>query len=252
MTGRSRQARRAGAVGVAVVGSLHRIVAGAWLATLFATQALAQDGTWTTKAPMPADRWAHAAAEVTGTLYIVGGNEGSAVSSGPTFAYDVVDDTWMTKAALPVGRSDPGTGVVNGKIYVFGGSNAFGAATSTYAYDPTNNSWTSLASMNHGRGTRFASGAVNGKLYAAGGDTSGTTEVYDPASNTWTDVALMPAPRHYVGGAVVGSVLYVVSGADSSGAVVDTVYAYDTDSNTWSTKAPLPTPRMSPAVAVID
>lgn len=223
------------------------------LVGLVATPALAQDGTWTTMAPMPANRWAHAAVEVSGTIYIVGGNEGSSVSSGSIFAYDLASDAWTTKAAMLAGRSSPGAGAVNGKIFVFGGGNYWGAVTSTEVYDPATNTWTNLAPMNHPRGGGVpASGAVNGMLYAAGGDTSGTTEVYDPVSNTWTDVAPMPSPRFYVGGAAIGSVLYVVGGHNASGTVDNTVYAYDTASNTWSTKAPLPTPRMNPTVAVVD
>jgi N-acetylneuraminic acid mutarotase len=193
-------------------------------------------------------------AEANGILYAVGGNEGGAVSSGPTFAYDVANDIWTPRAALPVGRSDPGAGVADSQIYVFGGNDGSGAVTSTYAYTPATDTWTPRAPMLQGRGARFASGAIDGKLYAAGGNASGTTEVYDPATNAWSVVAPMGVPRAYVGGGVIDGMLYVVGGESAAqpGTVLGTLEAYDPVSNTWTTMAPMPTPRLSPAVAVID
>ena len=54
----------------------------------------------------------------------------------------------------------------------------------------------------------------------------------------------MPTPRHMVGIAVVGNILYAIGGhGPDSGKFVTTVEAYDPVTNTWSTKAAMPTPR---------
>ena len=46
---------------------------GIWIAFIFAGQLFAQNGTWTTKAPMPTARWGAAVSVVDGVLYVVGG-----------------------------------------------------------------------------------------------------------------------------------------------------------------------------------
>ena len=94
-------------------------------------------------------------------------------------------------------------------------------------------------------------GVVNGLLYVIGGAIGssaavpvGTVEAYDPTTNTWSTKAPMPTPRHMVGVAVVGNILYAIGGHGAdSGNLVTTVEAYDPISNTWSTKAGMPTPR---------
>ena len=53
----------------------------------------------------------------------------------------------------------------------------------------------------------------------------------------------MPTPRHWVGVAVVGNILYAIGGHDVSGNHLTAVEAYDPVSNTWSTEAAMSTPR---------
>ena len=101
-----------------------------------------------------------------------------------------------------------------------------------------------------------AGGAIDGKLYVAGGTLFGCTdsaalEVYDPSTNMWTSKAPLPEPRHAAGAGVINGKLYVVGGSTSP--CVDPGNAnlrmYDPGTNTWTAKAPMPTPRADVAVA---
>jgi hypothetical protein len=107
------------------------------------------------------------------------------------------------------------------------------------------------------RGFLAATTGPNGRIYAIGGDTTGslnTVEAYDPATNTWRSMAPMPTAR---GGLAVATGsdgrIYAMGGAALVGGVIrtslDTVEAYDPPTDTWSAVAPLLTPRNSPAAA---
>ncbi len=136
--------------------------------------------------------------------------------------------------------------------------------------------------MNHAR-AYLGVAAVDGKIYAIGGDEgsetgncmTGTamtynivnyTEEYDPAQNIWTPKADMPTKRALFGTAVYDGKIFCVGGYH--GAIVvtgpeswdwKTEYydvganeVYDPASNSWQTMAALPTPRYSTATNVVD
>lgn len=131
----------------------------------------------------------------------------------------------------------------------------FGEARVTVAAAAT---WRSCASMPTPR-YAFAAGAIDGKLYAAGGFGAGTLDVlerYDPASDTWTALASMPTARAAVMGGVAGHTLYVAGGlfqdAAGSQTVEDAVEAYDATNGVWAPRVPLPEPRHSGAAAVVN
>ena len=91
--------------------------------------------------------------------------------------------------------------------------------------------------------------ALDGRIYAIGGLTSGnsavaTVEAYDPASDTWMTRASIPAPLYALGAGVVNDALYAVGGASTSSlAGVATVVRYDPATDTWTAGASMPTAR---------
>ena len=113
---------------------------------------------------------------------------------------------------------------VDGKVYVIGGrQNVVQNVNTAAAYNPTANSWQSLAPMPTARGG-LASGALAGRIHVVGGEDlspGGTTfeehEVYDPASNTWLTAPGLPTPRHGLAAQSFLGTLYVIGGGPTPG-----------------------------------
>lgn len=216
--------------------------------------AIAQSGTWASKASMPAARSGMAVAQINGILYAAGGQS----ANDCTFlnrveAYDPATDTWVTKPPMPTRRVALAAGVINGVLYAVGGSIGCGPRTGALeAYDPATDTWIAKSSMPTPR-EGLVAGVINGILYAVGGvDASGNSlgivEAYNAATNTWTTKASLPTPRNSAAGAVVNGILYVAGGISSVGCgPCDTLQAYDPLTDTWTTKASMPTARHSVA-----
>ncbi|CAN1250007.1 F-box/kelch-repeat protein At5g26960 [Linum perenne] len=93
------------------------------------------------------------------------------------------------------------------KIYILG-------RTHTLCYDVWTDTIFSTSSMLSPR-KKFASAAVSGKIYVAGGGGSShvsAVEEYDPDSDTWCVVSQSPRRRYGCVGAAVDGVFYVIGG----------------------------------------
>ncbi len=141
-------------------------------------------GTWTTKAPMLVARSSPAAAAVNGTLYVIGGD-----GTGSVEAYDPATDSWSMKAPIPNGGGEPRAVALNGLIYAIGGS-----PVAVKVYNPALDSWATLtSSMPLPVSGQFALAVLDGRLFAAGGNTApvdgniavGTLSANRPPEATW-------------------------------------------------------------------
>jgi hypothetical protein len=89
--------------------------------------------------------------------------------------------------------------VVDSRIHAIGGRfNTFANNTNLHhAYDPDTDTWELRASLPTAR-SGVAAGALGGRIFVVGGETTGrvfsVNEVYDPATDRWTVMA--PNPRH--------------------------------------------------------
>ena len=167
------------------------------------------------------------------------------------------EGTWTKKADMPTARwiLSTNSSVVNGKIYVIGGTtgnpNSAGATSIVEAYDPVTDTWTRKADMPTAR-WGLATSAVNGKIYAIGGNSGGaigTVEEYNPATDTWIKKADMPTARSRLAAVVVNGKIYAIRG-DGVGDLA--VEEYDPAIDTWIKKADMPTPRFYLAASVVN
>ena len=123
-------------------------------------------------------------------LVILNGKIYTGMGSGTTnlsdwWEYDITTQVWTQKTSIPIGRHHPYQFILNGNIYV--GS---GHQSSWYKYDPLNDTWTAVASLDtRVAGTQFN---YNGKGYALSGVTTGHTFFatgefyeYDPLIDSW-------------------------------------------------------------------
>jgi len=146
--------------------------------------------------------------------------------------------------------------VLNNDVYLFGGFNPMGpmyVTARTDAYDPVANSFSQKGDLNLAR-TYMMAAAVNGKIYAFGGDTYGTNlvaqtiaEVFDPMTGNWDDLSvadLLTASGEgrgfgfdsNSGYSLAGKIVLVGGGiwSDDSNAVL----TYDIKSNTYDSTFP--------------
>lgn len=106
-----------------------------------------------------------------------------------------------------------------------------------------------------------AVGVLGGKIYVAGGQTSGIVtsnalEVYDPVTDTWSTLAPMPAPREALGGGAFFGRFCVFGGRTASagptGNAFPETWCYDPKTNAWDAGPDMTTPRVETASATLD
>lgn len=69
---------------------------------------------------------------------------------------------------MPTARAAFAVTQANGKLYAIGGSGGIGGLSSVDVYDPSTNTWTTIASMPTPR-AHLAAEALSGFVYAIGG-----------------------------------------------------------------------------------
>jgi N-acetylneuraminic acid mutarotase len=97
-----------------------------------------------------------------------------------------------------------------------GGKNGSTYLANNQEYDPTTNTWSNKVDMPTARDS-FAAAAVNGRIYAIGGDNSepgylAVNEEYDPVANSWSTKAAMPTARPELAAAAVNGRIYAIGG----------------------------------------
>ncbi|XP_076449010.1 kelch-like protein 26 [Babylonia areolata] len=149
-------------------------------------------------------------------------------------------------------QADFGLEVLDNDVYVVGGccNEDFMDLTHPYSFrlDISTGKWTDLPPMSQDR-CRFYLGALNGKLYAVGGEVDNSQplcvcEVFDPQAFVWSPIAPLPAARSELSGTSLGGRLYV-SGGTQEGLerVKNEMWRYDPDQDTWTACAPMLSPR---------
>ncbi len=156
--------------------------------------------------------------------------------------------SWETVASMPGAVAAGASLVFNGKIYVFAGYDDSTPIQAMYVYDPTLNTWETLAGPSFGRG-EVAAVEINGLFYLAGGygPSSGgfftalaETEVFDPLTESWSTLASMPSGRSVVYSGKIGEEFYVMGGWPGT---QNTVTKYNVQTGAWSAAPPLPSGR---------
>lgn len=219
-------------------------------------------------------RYRTGGATLDNTIYVVGG--AATVSTchdqalATVQAYDPATDTWSEKPPLQTPRLQVGLGAdsANHLLYAIGGATAapaYIALDTVEVFDPAGNggkgSWTTKQHLNTPRGAP-AIVAVNGKIYAIGGQRQGhdaidTVEEFDPDANggfgAWTTKpSVMPHPRQQSAAAVVNDKVYIIGGRVPGVGDISSVDVYDPALDTWTTEASLPTARQLLGAEVVS
>jgi len=116
--------------------------------------------------------------------------------------YDPISNTWS--ATTPETRAGArqyhtATLLADGRVLVAGGFRDGKPIAWSGLYDPTSNSWITVANMNEPRCAQAAQPLATGRVLVVGSgcwsDMSAGAEEFDPASNRWYPVASLANPR---------------------------------------------------------
>ena len=134
--------------------------------------------TWTTGTPIPTAVYGYASTVIDGNIHIIGGSQASSSQGSGIFVnsnqvYDPQNDTWSLGANLPSAVTYGAAAATEGfmappLLYVIGGYFLNSFSSNVQVYNPSNNSWSTGASMPTAR-AYLGVAVVNDVLYAIGG-----------------------------------------------------------------------------------
>ncbi len=178
---------------------------------------------WSPVDSLPTARGALAVAELGGKLYASGGS-GPSGSVTDHAVYDPDANEWTELAPLPSPRNHLAAVGLDGYVFVIGGRSDGGGNANTGeldCYDPDTNTWDVLTPMPTAR-SGHAAAVFGSRIVVMGGEVNNDNpptrvfvevEMYDPATDEWTSLDPMAVPRHGIGAATVGDLIYVPGGA---------------------------------------
>jgi N-acetylneuraminic acid mutarotase len=94
-------------------------------------------------------------------------------------------------------------------------------------YDPSSDTWTSLAPVpTPVGGATLACDVAGGKLFLFGGvdvspASTNLVQAYTVATNTWSNNPPMPGTRHLMGSGIIGDFIYLVAGYSAVGGIAE-------------------------------
>jgi len=178
------------------------------------------------------------------------------------FIFPIKEFPWTTKSPMPTPRLEFSSAVVNGKIYIIGGRDATDPNTpkqvvsTVEIYDPATDSWATGPSLPTALANQMTI-AVNGKIYAIGGneqfttDTKNIVQKLDLMTLQWTLKTPMPNPIASAAVSVNNGLIYI-AGGEGPGVTYNSLLVYDPVADTWSAGSPMSQVRAGPGGATVD
>lgn len=147
---------------------------------------------------------------------------------------------WKKVSSLPEGFYCGEAVSLNNEIYFVAGRNDQTVSSSFFKFNPNSNQWTKLSDIPN-PATNLALAAVNGKIYAIGGDRfQNANREYNPKTNTWKLLEPMPTARQHIDCGVFENKIYITGGLTSWTDINQKHEVYDVSNETWEEKAAIP------------
>uniref|UniRef100_A0A8C1CLW1 Kelch domain containing 7A n=2 Tax=Cyprinus carpio TaxID=7962 RepID=A0A8C1CLW1_CYPCA len=159
----------------------------------------------------------------------------SVKSSSGIYYYDDYKDTWQLYTHIPQEVLSKGCAMCTMDNYLFiavgfqGLDREATPSKKVYCYNPMTSIWSEISPMNEAR-PHCKLVALQGHLYAIGGECLSTVERYDPRTNRWTFVAPLPNETFAVAhkATACNGELFVAGGT-----LRYTLLRYNPKTNTW-------------------
>ncbi|XP_041946550.1 kelch domain-containing protein 7A [Alosa sapidissima] len=156
-------------------------------------------------------------------------------TSGGLYYYDDYKDTWHRQCDIPPEVASVGSAMCTMDNYLFvavgcqGSDRAMVPSRKVFCFNPVTSIWREICPMNEAR-PHCKLVALQGHLYAIGGECLSTVERYDPRADRWTFVAPLPNDTFAVAhrATACNGELFV-----SGGTLRYTLLRYSPKTNTW-------------------
>jgi N-acetylneuraminic acid mutarotase len=228
---------------------------------------------WSPIAPMP-QPITHAGVATDGSnVYFAGGfvGERSFVNTANVWKYNASTNTWSAFTRLPAARAAGGLVLLGRELHFFGGASAM--HTRDYgdhwvlnldaAPGTPGATWQDAAPLPDPR-NHFGYAAVNGRMYAIGGQHLGNEKTgnvadvhaYDPSTGKWAAVASLPFARshNHTSTVALNGRIYLFGGQANDPyfpKTISDVTSYDPAANAWTALPPLPDVRQATVAQAI-
>lgn len=175
-------------------------------------------------------------------------------SSGPPLIAPIVNSNWIELPKSPIHRTDMAITTFGNLIYLIGGTAEGRASVATEVFDPTNQTYRSLADKPTAvLNTQAAQ--INGQIIIPGGKSdqgiaTDVVEIFNISENSWTTASPLPKPLHSYAIAAYQGKLFVFGGYDDQN-ISSEIYTYRLDIDQWQEAGSLMEPVME-ASAVIS
>jgi N-acetylneuraminic acid mutarotase len=216
-------------------------------------------GDWDRLPPAPV-AWTHAnLAASGGSLYLLGGLEGTAFEArGESFVLGPGATEWKPLPAMPMGQERGAAAVVvsPGHIFLIGGASSTGVLGNTLDFDLTSRTWSiaPFPDLPMPRSHAAAMRESDGTFVVAGGlgelGPLGDTFTLPLGATAWQLAEPMPTPRAGCAYGVVYGQL-VCAGGDDGTMALRVVESYDPNENEWTARPDMPEPRSGARGAVV-
>ena len=132
--------------------------------------------------------------------------------------YDLTTGTWSKIRAMPTRRAHAGYGVIDRKLYVVGGHTGPDEATSVLEmYDPQQDVWTKLRSLQHGRVYFAAVEGIGEELFVMGGEDGKQRQwrecwAFHSKRKVWRELPKMQVPVTFRASVAIGNKIIMMGG----------------------------------------
>lgn len=221
-------------------------------------------GTWNPTSSLNNPRWGNKAVVGNGYIYVIGGNDGSAMDS-VEYAKINADGSlgaWAATSGMGTARYRSGAIAVNGYIYAIGNPGSNSVEYAKINGDGTLGAWSSTSSL---LGSRYGHATIsaNGRIYVMGGNNGSDLATVETAVinsdgtlGAWASNTSMGTAQNIVSAVVANGYVYTVGGCSGVGCPSNQVQYAAIGSNgtlgAWGTTSSLGTARYGNGAVVAN